>query len=190
MFYKLLGSDDRKYLLKMAKLLVLCDKPLLWDGKPSNEIKTGTNLDVLSIVESENEREIIDELEIFAGMTDGFGFRDMESSEQVHDLLIGALKEFPISMVEKPEVRLQAAGRVFKNIVGDRRFDIPTVPKAVLFELLMVALGDGHVAGIKWTLLKDFQKYHKIDDFIFDDLLECAEALSRETSKTLSIILE
>ncbi|WP_454005468.1 hypothetical protein [Alcaligenes sp. Marseille-Q7550] len=190
MFYKLLNSEDKKYLLRLAKLLVLCDKPLLWDGKPSSKITVGTNLDMLSVLESENEKAIIDELEIVAGMADGLGSRDVESSRRVHDALIGALKEYPVSTMEKPEVRLQAATKVLKKIVAGKGFDVPAVPKIVLYELLMVALGDGHVAGIKWALLKEFQRHHQLDDFIFNDLLERAETLSRETSKTISIILE
>src|SRR5690606_18486919 len=104
MFYKLLNSEDKKYLLRLAKLLVLCDKPLLWDGKPFSKITVGTNLDMLSVLESENEKAIIDELEIVAGMADGLGSRDVESSRRVHDALIGALKEYPVSTMEKPEV--------------------------------------------------------------------------------------
>jgi len=60
----------------------------------------------------------------------------------------------------------------------------------MLFELLLVALRDGNISSIEWALLKEFQQHHKLEDFIFDDLLERAEVLNKEVNKTISIVLE
>lgn len=68
MLMKLLSDEDKKHLLELAKLLAVSDKPLLWDGKTSNELTSGTNIDALSIQEGEQERELIADLEISAGV--------------------------------------------------------------------------------------------------------------------------
>ncbi|HCL3953840.1 TPA: hypothetical protein N2C02_004198, partial [Pseudomonas aeruginosa] len=60
----------------------------------------------------------------------------------------------------------------------------------ILYELLLVALRDGHISNVEWALLKEYQRHHQLEDFIFDDLLERAETLNQEISKTISIILE
>jgi hypothetical protein len=54
----------------------------------------------------------------------------------------------------------------------------------------LVALRDGQISSIEWMLLKEIQLYFKIPDFIFKDLLDRAEALNNEMSKTLALILE
>lgn len=53
MLLKLLPEPDQKHLLGLAKLLALADKPLLWDGKTSDEFTSDTDLSALSIQEGE-----------------------------------------------------------------------------------------------------------------------------------------
>jgi len=100
------------------------------------------------------------------------------------------LKTYPIPKVEKPETRVQAATTVLKELLKGKTFELPSAPKVILFELLLVALRDGHISSIEWALLKEYQRHHQLEDFIFDDLLERAETLNQEVSKTISIILE
>lgn len=195
MLIKLLSDEDKKLLLELAKLLAVSDKPLLWDGKPSDELTSSTNLDALSIQEGELERELIADLEVSAGVNqsglDSFEFlSEFSSSSGVHERLIEVLKAYPITKVEKPESRVEAATTVLKELLEGKAFELPTAPKVILFELLLVALRDGHISSIEWALLKEYQLHHQLDDFIFDDLLERAEALNQEVSKTIAIILE
>lgn len=195
MLIKLLSDEDKKHLLELAKLLAVSDKPLLWDGKPSDELTSSTNLDALSIQEGEQERELIADLEVSAGVNQSglyaFAFASaFSSSSGVHERLIEVLKTYPITKVEKPESRVGAATTVLRELLEDKAFELPTAPKVILFELLLVALRDGHISSIEWALLKEYQLHHQLDDFIFDDLLERAEALNQEVSKTIAIILE
>lgn len=191
MLIKLLSNADKKHLMDLARLLALSDKPLLWDGKTSDEFTSSTNLNALSIQEGEVERELIADLEQSAGLAQ----RDLHifplfHSVDVRERLVEALKAYPIPKVEKPETRVQAATTVLKELLKDKQFELPTAPKVILFELLLVALRDGNISGIEWALLKEYQRHHQLEDFIFDDLLERAETLNQEVSKTISIILE
>lgn len=195
MLIKLLSDEDKKHLLELAKLLAVSDKPLLWDGKPSDELTSSTNLDALSIQEGEQERELIADLKVSAGVNQSrlyaFAFASaFSSSSGVHERLIEVLKTYPITKVEKPESRVEAATTVLRELLKENTFELPTAPKVILFELLLVALRDGHISSIEWALLKEYQLHHQLDDFIFDDLLERAEALNQEVSKTIAIILE
>lgn len=188
MFIKLLSSTDKRLLLDLAKLLALSDKPLLWDGKTSEEITANTDLSALSIQEGELERELIADLDISAGVAHlNVG---LFPGDPIRNRLIHVLKTYPISKVEKPETRTQAATSLLKELLKGKTFELPTAPKVILFELLLVALRDGQISSIEWALLKEYQLHHQLDDFIFDDLLERAEALNQEVSKTIAIILE
>jgi hypothetical protein len=201
MLIKLLSASDQKHLLELAKLLALADKPLLWDGKKSDEFTSSTDLNALSIQEGEKERELIAELEQSIGTPSSFSALGSRSSfsvlgslsrmsGDVETRLIEALKQFPIPKAEKPETRVQAATKILKELLKGKQFELPSAPKVILFELLLVALRDGHISSIEWALLKEFQVHHQLEDFIFDDLLERAETLNHEVSKTISIILE
>lgn len=198
MLIKLLSKVDQKHLLELAKLLAVSDKPLLWDGKTSDEVTASTNLSALSIQEGAQELELIAELERSAGLAppdDLYGGVVMSAwggfeSVAVRNRLVEVLKAYPILQVEKPEVRVQAATTVLKELIKDKQFELPTAPKVILFELLLVALRDGHISSVERALLKEYQLHYQLDDFIFDDLLERAEALNQEVSKTIAIILE
>lgn len=194
MLIKFLSESDKKHLLKLAKLLALADKPLLWDGKTSDEFTSSTDLSALTIQEGERERELIAELEQSVGSPASspasFTMFSFSSSADVGSRLVEVLKTFPITKAEKPETRVQAATTVLKELLKDKKFELPTAPKVILFELLLVALRDGTITSVEWALLKEFQLHYQLEDFIFDDLLERAETLNQEVSKTISIILE
>jgi hypothetical protein len=191
MLIKLLSDSDKKHLLELSKLLALADKPLLWDGKTSDEFTSSTDLSALSIQEGAQERELIAELEkSISPPSSTVSLPRMMRPVDVGTRLIEALKKYPIPKAEKPETRVQAATTVLKEILKGKKFELPTAPKVILFELLLVALRDGTITSVEWALLKEFQIHHQLEDFIFDDLLERAETLNQEVSKTISIILE
>lgn len=194
MLIKLLSDSDKKHLVELAKLLALADKPLLWDGKTTDEFTSDTDLSALSIQEGEQERELIADLEQSIGSRSSissFSFpRSFSSSADVGSRLIVVLKTFPIPKAEKTETRVLAATTILKELLEGKKFELPSTPKVILFELILVALRDGNISSIELALLKEFQLHHHLEDFIFDDLLERAEALNQEVSKTISIILE
>lgn len=184
MLIKLLSESDKKHLIELAKLLAISDKPLLWNGKRRDEI-TADEIDfnTLSIQEGEQERELIADLE--QSVVSHSSWYSTASLS-----LIEKLKTFHRLKVESPETRVQAATAVLKELLKGKKSELLSTPKVILFELLLVALRDGHISSIEWALLKEFQRHHQLEDFIFDDLLERAETLNQEVSKTISIILE
>lgn len=192
MLVKLLSVTDKKHLLDLANLLALSDNPLLWDGKRKDEITSETDLNRLSIQKEEQESALIAEL-----MLEGKEFKELSGialmlcmHNSIESRLIEKIKTFPLQKVEEPETRVQAATFILRELLEDKTFELPSVPKLMLFELILLALRDGTISGIEWALLKEFQRHHQLEDFIFDDLLERAETMNREVSKTISIILE
>lgn len=190
MLIKLLSDSDKKHLIELAKLLALADKPLLWDGKTADEFTSDTDLSALSIQEGEQERELIADLEQSIGSRSSISSFLFSSYADVGSRLVDVLKTFPIPNAEKTETRVQAATTILKELLEGKKFELPSTPKVILFELILVALRDGNISSIELALLKEFQLHHHLEDFIFDDLLERAEALNQEVSKTISIILE
>ncbi|WP_028238268.1 hypothetical protein [Stutzerimonas azotifigens] len=212
MLLKLLSDADKRHFLDLADLLTMADKPLLWEGKTSDELTSDTDLDALTVQENEQDRVLMEELEKSAGMRRGGGNLASASSlpemmrqrrrltasveggsrSYIHIMnrLVDTLKTYPFIKMEKPEIRVQAAITVLAGLLEEKKYDLISTPRAILFELLLVALRDGQITSTESVLLKEFQRHHQLDDFIYDDLLERAEVLNQEISKTISIILE
>lgn len=183
MFIKLLSESDKEFFLYMAEILSLSDDPLLWDGKTKEEITSATNLDELSFQRNKLEITLLTELANEGGKS----WRDISGAEEI---FLEKLKAFPLQKIGTPEVRIQAATYILKKLLKEQKCENPSVPKLMLFELMLLALHDGNISNIEWALLKEFQYHHKLEDFIFNDILERAETINREINKTLSIILE
>ena len=111
----------------------------------------------------------------------------MSSTE---DKLLKVIKTFPLQIAEEPASRVSAANAVLKDILDGEEFDSPAVAKVMLFELMSMALCDGSISSIEFNLLKEIQHHCKLEDFIFDDILDRAESVNQEVSKTIAIILE
>lgn len=210
MLLKMLSPVEKLHFLDLADLLIMADRPLLWDGKTSDEVTSDTDLEKLSIEESEQDRELLAELESSAGVererNGSFGALGgpfmpkwmadpIETSKgrlhvKIMDRLTSVLKSFPLMKMEKPETRIQAAVSVLVELLEDRSYERITTPKVLLFELLLVASRDGHITTTESALLKEYQRHYQLEDFIYDDLLERAELLNREVNKTISIIME
>lgn len=190
MLFKLLSDADKKHLLEVMKLLALSDKPLLWDGKRKGEITSKTDLDKLSIQKGGPESALIADMESDGKLQLDFAGIFNSLNVSVEESLIKRIKAFPLQEVEEAATRLQAATMVMREILVGKKFELPSVPKLMLFELMLMALCGGSISSIEFALLKEFQVHHKLEDFIFDDLLERAETMNREVSKTISIILE
>lgn len=184
MLIKLLADADREHLIDLAKLLAFADNPLLWNGKKRDETTADEmDFDSLSIEEDQQEHELIKDLEQSVGLRSSWHC-------PVQSRLIEEIKKTHKLQSDKPEFRLQAAMSVLKELLAAKKSSVPAAPKIMLFELLLLALRDGVISNIEWALLKELQQHHQLEDFIFDDLLERAEMLSQEVSKTISIVLE
>ncbi|MWK58907.1 hypothetical protein GO594_23230 [Pseudomonas otitidis] len=212
MLIKMLPEPEKKLLLDLIQLLALSDNPILWDGKKYDELTSDTNLSNLSIQADEQENELIADLERSAGQSvrrESNTFGPGVSSGSIYaffsqDMTVGALtgtssverelieriKLFPIHKMELPETRVAAAQTVLAQLLEGQSATRPEPPKIMLFEMILVALRDGSISSIERELLKAFQHHYQIADFIFEDLLDRAEALNSEVSKTIALVLE
>lgn len=215
MLIKMLSEKEKRHFIDLADLLIITNQPLLWDGKISDEITSDTNLSALSFQESRKEVELIAELEEYSGNVRvrsgtviGFsGFSQSSAlawknsnttdiapeprgSTLIVEHLLETLKDYPFMKMDNPETRIEASMSVLKNLLEDHIYEIPSTAKIVLFELLLVALRAGQISDMQLILIKEIQRHHNIDDFVFDDLLERAEVINIEFSKTISMILE
>lgn len=189
MLIKLLSEPEQTLLLGLAELLALSDNPLLWDGKKYDEITSDTDLSELSIQINDQEKELITDLLRSAGHDEDYG----DSSyliREVKEFLEDQLKTFPLHKQELAETRMGAAQAALNQLLEEHSTSRPEAPKIMLFEMFLVALRDGAISSIEQELLKAFQRHYQLEDFIFDELLERAEALNTEISKTIALVLE
>lgn len=212
MLIKMLPEPEKKLLLDIIQLLALSDNPILWDGKKYDELTSDTDLSNLSIQADEQESELIADLERSAGQSvrrESSTFGPGSSSGSIYAFfsqnmtagaltgtssvereLIEKLKTFPIHKMELPETRVATAQTVLAKLLEGQSATRPEPPKIMLFEMILVALRDGSISSIERELLKAFQHHYQIADFIFEDLLDRAEALNSEVSKTIALVLE
>jgi len=190
MLIKMLPADKKTLLVELARLLALSDNPLLWDGKTKDELRSDSDLNNLTIQKDALETELLEEIEQHAsGFPTAAVFGGLFSIS-AEKKLIEKLKTYPLSIIDAPETRIQAATSVLKNLLEHQTMENITTPKVIIFQLFLVALRDGHISSIEWMLLKEIQFAFKVTDFIFKDLLEHAESLNNEMSKLLALILE
>lgn len=185
MLVKYLTYEDKGHLLELAELLSISDNPLLWDGKEKDAITSETDLSELTIQDVERETALIAELR-----AEGATHRRVRNPQCIEEKLIKKIKALPLQTADDPENRALAAKTVMIELIEDQKFETPSVPKMMLFELMSMALCDGSISSIEWVLLREFQRHHQLEDFIFDDILERAQTVNREISKTIAIILE
>lgn len=216
MLIKMLPEPEKGLLLDLIQLLALSDNPLLWDGKKYDELTSDTDLSKLSIQADEQESELIADLERSAGqsarkqsslssstvrtlpqiMKERARIGASRTEERLIDTslveaeLIEKLKMFPIHKMELSENRIDSAKAVLVQLLEGQSATRPEPPKIMLFEMILVALRDGSISPIEFELLKTFQHHYEIADFIFEDLLDRAEALNSEVSKTIALVLE
>ncbi|MFE8145747.1 hypothetical protein RBA69_00580 [Brenneria goodwinii] len=206
MFIKLLPDNEKLLLLNLARLLAISDKPLLWDGKTKDELTSDSDLSALSIQQGALEKELLSELEqsvktsqlptmslsaaIGAPAAALINASTAFRGSSIENKLTEKLKAFPLTRIDAAESRVQAATAVLKTLLKEKQADDPIIPKVILLQLILIALRDGNISNIEWSLLKEIQLHYQLQDFIFKDLLERAEALNSEISKTIALVLE
>jgi len=187
MLLKLLSDQDKKEFLEVAELLILSDKPLLWDGKLKEEITPQTNISKISIKQSAQDESLIAEAKAEC-QQDAPGF--LLGGTRMEARIVERLRTFPLHKIEEPETRSVAASAILREILKGKKSEMPSVPKLMLFELMLLALAGGKISSVEWRLLNDFKHHYQVEDYLFGDLLKRAEVTHQEINKTLSIILE
>lgn len=197
MLLKLLSPQDKSDFLVIAELITLCDKPLLCEGKKIEELTSQSNFDMVTIKKGETDVVLMDELikecnitNIDKLITTQKGFFSGRKDETIEKKLLEKLKKYPLQKIEETTTRLGVALEVLRDILKGKKIELPSVPKLQLFELMQVALVDGSISSIKIQLLNEFAQHFRLESYVFIELLERAEVISREINKTLTIILE
>lgn len=198
MFLHMLSDRDKEEFLKVATLLSLSDNELHWDGKTLDELTGNVALDSAAFQEMDAEKNILNSFMLECGkdtsrtwMHVGIGrAKDFLFTEVEKDLL-KKLTVLPLKKMNDPDERIKAAAAVLQDVFDHMEAcSSPASPKAMLYELMLLALADGEISPVEGALLKQFSAFHKLDELTYDDLLERAKSMNFEASKTLSLILE
>lgn len=203
MLVKLLSKDDKAYLLQLAELLSIADKPMLWDGKTKDEITPRTDMKKVSFVKGEAETKLLtdwwsDGFEIGSspGMFSALAMsssaiRRMTAAPEIERLLLDQLEHIPLHKNTEDSVeRLNAVSTVLHRLLEKGSLTSRHAIRIVLYELMLMALADGSMSSIEYRFLEIFKQHYRIDDCDFEEILERAETMYREAQKTVSLILE
>lgn len=190
MLTKLLSDEDKKRFLLFAELLSLADKPLLWDGKPKEEITARTDMNSIAIQRGEAEARLLTEWGWKA--TSAWSFPGAPPSlSRVETSLIEFLKDLPIhKSTEDPAVRWNAVSAALRALLDENAFTNTYAIRIALYELMLLALADGIPSPVEYRFLEEFQRHHRVEDYAFREILERAENMYRETQKTIALVLE
>jgi hypothetical protein len=109
MFLHFLNDQEKGCFLKTARLMEICDNPLLWDGREHDAIAGTTDLRKITFVESSAEVAVMDAFVRECG-SDG-GFRDVDR------MLVDELVAMSLAAQLDPAKRTEAALRVLTRIV-------------------------------------------------------------------------
>ena len=201
MLIHLLEQQNKSIFIQIAELITICDKPLLVNDKKFDRLDTNTNMDNLPLSIQRNEKEdvLINQLkgeiskyEAKEGEWANFSEIMKWKNKQyfLEQKLVLKLKSYPSGNIQKTEVRLETSLFVLEELLSNKKSDFPSTPKLMLFELMQVALFSGNISAVAWKILSEFKQHYKLEDYIFDDLLERAEVSNKELKKTLAIIYE
>ena len=126
MLLKLLSDHDRKDFIEVVELLILADKPLLWDGKLKDEITPQTNISKISIKKSSSDENAAgSEGRVPSGCHRFFG-----SGQQIEAPHRGAAADLSLHKIEEPETRLTVASGVLREILRARSRRCPPSPNS------------------------------------------------------------
>lgn len=218
MFLHLLDEQNRTEFLELAHLLCVSDNPLLWDGKAEAELTGEADLSKVAFQRQAAEEELLASIarecgddslvgRILSGLgsgaktalspqtawpfpTGGSGKTDSTAQGRIERALLSRLKPLPLGRQNALDERQKAAVAVLIERLQVDSEARPEVAKIMLFELMLLSLADGVISEVERALLKVFAERKGIPDYLFDDLLECAEGTNRQASKTVSIIFE
>jgi hypothetical protein len=191
MLVKLLSENDKAHFLKLAELLSIADKPLLWDGKTKDEVTPRTDMQKVSFAKGEAESKLLsDWLQEEVGLTPR-SFAAIEKDTEVEQLLFEWLADIPLD--KNTEISIERSivvSEVLQSLLKEKPVTTRHANRIMLYELMLMALASGEISSIEYRFLKIFKEHHKIDDIDFDEILERAKTTYREIQKTIALVLE
>lgn len=183
MFLHLLPEDHKAQFLRIAHLVSMSDNPLRWDGKREAELTGVMDLRKMSLHPSEQEEAVLQSFARECGK--------IYKGDSLAAKFVDGLRPLTLSAQNDANERIRVASALLDGLMQAVGVDTsPSVPKVMLFELMLLALADGQMSPVEGALLKRFAVSQKLEDFMFDDLLERADALSREAGRALTLVLE
>jgi hypothetical protein len=193
MLLRQLSLDHKRDFLCIAELLILADKPISWDSNLRKFVWAA--FDPNSAIErGKRESAAMDELVWKCGRSGGANLDHASGArlgrKEIEPALLKRIDKLPPSTAEESAARATVALAVLRDLLNGRKAETPSVPKVMLFELMLFALAKGSISSIEWQLLNEFKHHYQLEDHIFGDLLERAERTHREEQKTIAIILE
>jgi hypothetical protein len=192
MLVKLLSENDKAYLLKLAELLSIADKPLLWDGKRANEITPKTDIKKVAFAKGEAESNLLSEW----SQKDKVGLKPWPfpvstKETEVEKLLLEWLADIPLDKNTETSIeRFIAVSEVLQSLLKGSPATTRYANRIMLYDLMLMTLASGEISSIEYRFLEIFKQHHKVDDSDFDEILERAKTTYREVQKTIALILE
>lgn len=201
MLVKLLSEDDKAHFLKLAELLSIADKPLLWDGKTKDEVTPRTDMKKVSFAKGEAESKLLSDWSQDIRpdtMMRAFGNKSFENiltgkepATEIEKLLLDRLGDIPLHRNTEDSVeRLNAVSASLHRLLESGPATTPHAVRIMLFELMLMALAAGGISSIEYRFLEILKQHHQVDDRDFEELLERAETMFREVQKTIALVLE
>lgn len=192
MLLKQLSDEDKRTFLCLAELLILCDRPVLWDGGRRVATAQAVHYSTVTIVRDEREAASLEELASIS--KDGGGTRLLfglgSGRGKVEPDLIDRIRKLSPLSEDEPATRWNVVRDLLREMLKGKQAVMPSVPKLFLFELMTLSLSGGGISSVRWQLLDDIRNHYHIESFIFADLLARAQSMHLETQKTVAIILE
>ncbi|MDR3397376.1 MAG: hypothetical protein P4M06_07415 [Pandoraea sp.] len=192
MLLKQLSDEDKRTFLCLAELLILCDRPVLWDG--GRRVATAETIHYSSVAIQREEREAASFEELASIAKDRGGVRLPfglgASRAKVESDLIERIRKLSPLSEDDPAARWNVVRDMLRDMLKGKQAIMPSVPKLFLFELMMLSLSGGSISSVRWHLLDDIRAHYHVEPFIFSDLLARAQSVHLETQKTVAIILE
>lgn len=191
MLVKLLSEDDKAHFIKLAELLSIADKPLLWDGKTKDEVTPRTDMKKVSFAKGEAESKLLSDWhqEVRGGAKAAFHFP--RSTTEIEGLLLDRLANTPLhkntgDSIERMNAVLAVLHRLLEGFPKTTRHAV----RIMLYELMLMALAAGGISSIEYRFLEIFKQHHRVDDCDFSEIMERAETTYREVQKTVALVLE
>ena len=214
-FAHLLSKDRKIQLLNIARLLLIIETPVLWDGKNEDELTGDVDLGKITfdLDEAQNIsfQALVQACDIdYSADMDGFllnGIKALRLTRQNNTadrLIVGKEVIHALKDGKKIPNNGSAAWGFPSSARGASAFPFPTGNilagknikketdnfRIVLFEAIRFVIGNGELSESRGSLLQYIAEVEGVENEYFDDLLKQALAVQKEISKTINLILE
>lgn len=213
MYLHMLSKEQQELFLSLAMLLKISDDELLWEGKTLDEVTPTTNFEDVSFVASKEEVSILnrylselDKLEsltkidlskvstgIAMRLTGVIGVFGTHKRENISSRFIKSLSKHPVHKQNDQETRIKVIDEIFNETFDTeiKSLEIsPASAKIIIYELQILSLADNQVSKSEQNIIDRLSLIFNMDNYIKEELLECAIETSKQVTKTLALILE